>query len=150
MLSEFRSAKVVVIDDIAANLRLLESSLRACGLRQVQGFTDSAAGLQWLQSNPWDLLLLDLDMPQPSGFEILKALAGRDRMRQPVIIVTALGDPGYPALQPWPAGDGGELIAGPGRHRNHHRQGCGQPGDPVSGEKQRPTPDSHQGQRLSR
>lgn len=93
MLSDFRSAQVVVIDDIAANLRLLESSLRAFGLRQVQGFTDSAAGLQWLQSNPWDLLLLDLDMPQPSGFEILKALAGRDRMRQPVIIVTALGEP---------------------------------------------------------
>lgn len=93
MLNDFRSAQVVVIDDIAANLRLLESSLRAFGLRQVQGFSDSAAGLQWLQNNPWDLLLLDLDMPQPSGFEILKALAGRDRMRQPVIIVTALGDP---------------------------------------------------------
>lgn len=92
MLNEFRCAQVVVIDDIVANLRLLESSLRAFGLRQVQGFTDSAAGLQWLQTNPWDLLLLDLDMPPPHGFDILKALAGRDRMRQPVIIVTALGE----------------------------------------------------------
>ena len=93
MLSDFRGAQVVVIDDIAANLRLLESSLRAFGLRQVQSFSDSAAGLRWLQDNPWDLLLLDLDMPLPGGFDILSALAGRDRIRQPIIIVTALGDP---------------------------------------------------------
>jgi putative two-component system response regulator len=93
MLTEaMRFAKVVVIDDVAANLRLLESSLRALGLSQVKAFSDSAAGLAWLQKNPWDLLLLDLDMPQPDGFEILRQLSERDRSRSTVIVVTALSD----------------------------------------------------------
>ncbi|MBU1332254.1 MAG: response regulator [Gammaproteobacteria bacterium] len=93
MLCEsLRFASVVVIDDVAANLRLLESSLRALGLRQVRAFSDSAAGLDWLLNNPWDLLLLDLDMPAPDGFEILRQLGGRKRCSSPVILVTALSD----------------------------------------------------------
>jgi putative two-component system response regulator len=91
MLSDvLRFATVVVIDDVRANLRLLESSLKAFGLREIKTFSDSAEGLAWLQANPWDLLLLDLDMPAPNGFEILQQLENRDRGRAPVIIVTAL------------------------------------------------------------
>ena len=93
MLSEsLRFSRVVVIDDVTANLRLLESSLRVLGLREVKGFSDSAAGLEWLQNQHWDLLLLDLDMPAPDGFEILRQLAARDRHSAPVILVTALND----------------------------------------------------------
>ena len=88
----FRQARVVVIDDVQANLRLLESSLRTMGLGQVHGFSDSALGLEWLQQNPWDLLLLDLDMPAPDGFAILQTRSERDRTAQQVSLVTALGD----------------------------------------------------------
>jgi len=87
-----RDLTVVVIDDVRANLRLLQASLRAFGMRRIVGFSDSGEGLDWLQSNPWDLLLLDLDMPQPNGFELLAQLAGRDPSCSPVIIVTALSD----------------------------------------------------------
>lgn len=93
MLPEaLRYASVVVIDDAAPNLRLLESSLRAFGLRQIEAFTDSAAGLAWLKQHRWDLLLLDLDMPAPNGFDILKELEDRDRSQSAIIIVTALSD----------------------------------------------------------
>ncbi len=93
MLSEsLRFSRVVVIDDVTANLRLLESSLKVLGLREVKAFSDSAQGQQWLLSQPWDLLLLDLDMPAPDGFEILRQLAARDRNCAPVILVTALSD----------------------------------------------------------
>ena len=47
-----RFATVVVIDDVRANLRLLESSLQAFGLREIKAFSDSAEGLAWLQANP--------------------------------------------------------------------------------------------------
>lgn len=87
-----REARVVIIDDIAANLKLLESGLRTFGLRQLFAFSDSAQGLAWLQQNPWDLLLLDLNMPPPSGFDILEALANRDANCAPIIVVTALSD----------------------------------------------------------
>jgi len=93
MLSkDFHQSRVVIVDDVVANNRLLESSLKAFGLRNTISFSDSAAALEWLQHNPWNLLLLDLDMPPPNGFEILRCLAGRDRSASPVIIITALSD----------------------------------------------------------
>lgn len=93
MLSkDFSTSRVVIVDDVVANSRLLESSLKAFGLRDTLSFSDSAAALDWLRHNSWNLLLLDLDMPAPSGFDILRALAGRDRSLNPIIIITALGD----------------------------------------------------------
>ncbi|VXC51098.1 Phosphohydrolase [Pseudomonas sp. 8Z] len=93
MLSkDFSHSRVVIVDDVVANSRLLESSLKAFGLRNPISFSDSAAALDWLQNNSWNLLLLDLDMPPPNGFDILRALSGRDRSTQPIIIITALDD----------------------------------------------------------
>lgn len=85
-------SRIVIIDDVPTNLRLLDSCLRAVGLRNITTFSDSAQGLDWLLSNAWDLVLLDLDMPAPDGFEILDRLNKRDRTESPVIIVTALND----------------------------------------------------------
>jgi len=93
MLSkDFSQSRVVIVDDVVANSRLLESSLKAFGMRNTVSFSDSAAALDWLQHNPWNLLLLDLDMPAPNGFDILRALSERDRSCNPIIIITALND----------------------------------------------------------
>ena len=92
MLSdEIRHSTVVVIDDITASLRLLESSVRAIGVQRIMAFSDSAVGLAWLQQNDWDLLLLDVDMPAPNGFDILRSLSGREHNRM-VVMVSALSD----------------------------------------------------------
>ena len=92
LCNEFSQARVVIVDDVVANGRLLESSLKAFGIRNTISFSDSAAALKWLQHNTWNLLLLDLDMPAPNGFEILRALAERDRSSNPIVIITALND----------------------------------------------------------
>ena len=88
-----KNAAVVLVDDTPANLRLLESSMKAFGLLNVRAFSDSAAALDWLQGMAWDLLVLDLDMPAPNGFDILKALEDRDRSASPIIVVSALSRP---------------------------------------------------------
>ncbi|MFS2159721.1 HD domain-containing phosphohydrolase [Pseudomonas sp. Pseusp122] len=94
MFSTIRSdAVIVIIDDVATNIRLLESCLRAFSLQNIQTFADSAEGLQWCRDNDWDLLLLDIDMPAPNGFDILDALQARDRNASSIIIITALDDP---------------------------------------------------------
>ena len=94
MLPEhLKQATIVLVDDTPANLRLLESSMKAFGLRNLQTFSDPAEALAWLQQKPWDLLVLDLDMPAPNGYDILKALAGRDRSTSPIIIASALSRP---------------------------------------------------------
>ncbi|MDF3172117.1 response regulator [Pseudomonas sp. ER28] len=92
LYKEFSQSRVVIVDDVVANSRLLESSLKAFGIRNTISFSDSMAALEWLQYNPWDLLLLDLDMPAPNGFDILRALSDRDRSSNPIIIITALND----------------------------------------------------------
>ncbi|SEH93891.1 HD-GYP domain-containing protein [Pseudomonas asplenii] len=84
--------RILIIDDVAANLRLLTSSLKAFGLKDIVSFSDSRQGLEWARNESWDLLLLDLDMPEPDGFEILRQLKERERSRQPVIILTAMSD----------------------------------------------------------
>jgi putative two-component system response regulator len=85
--------EIVIIDDSLTNLMLLSSCLKSFGLHQVRIFSDSAEGLEWLMNNPWNLALLDLDMPFPDGFEVLDCLRQRDRAESPIIIVTALNDP---------------------------------------------------------
>ena len=53
MLSEqLHQSRVVIVDDVLANTRLLESSLKAFGLRGTLSFSDSAQALDWLQHNP--------------------------------------------------------------------------------------------------
>ncbi|MDO7930259.1 response regulator [Pseudomonas sp. KFB-139] len=94
MFSTIRGdAVIVIIDDVATNILLLESCLRAFNLQHIQTFSNSAEGLQWCRDNNWDLLLLDIDMPAPNGFDILDALQARDRTASSIIIVTALDDP---------------------------------------------------------
>ncbi|PYY84850.1 two-component system response regulator [Pseudomonas sp. TKO26] len=93
MFSKLRAeSAIVIIDDVPANLYLLDSCLRALGLSNIHTFIDSAQGLEWLLEHPWELLLLDLQMPPPDGFEILDSLQSRNRSESQVVMVTGSKD----------------------------------------------------------
>lgn len=93
MFSKIRAeSAIVIIDDVPTNLHLLDSCLRALGLSNIHTFIDSAQGLKWLLEHPWELLLLDLHMPTPDGFEILESLQSRNRNESQVVMVTASND----------------------------------------------------------
>lgn len=93
MFSNVRAeSAIVIIDDVSTNLHLLDSCLRALGLSNIHTFVDSAQGLEWLLRHPWELLLLDLQMPTPDGFEILDRLYSRNRSESQVVMVTASKD----------------------------------------------------------
>lgn len=52
---------------------------------------DGAAGLERIRAQPPDLIILDLQMPRMSGFEVLQALRADERLRSlPVIVCTSL------------------------------------------------------------
>jgi DNA-binding response OmpR family regulator len=54
---------------------------------------DGAVALECLETNPCDVLLLDLEMPRVDGFEVLKQLRASERFcRLPVIVVTGRED----------------------------------------------------------
>jgi len=69
-------ATVVVVDDSAANVTLLERLMARAGVGVVHGFTDSRAALAHCRESLPDLVLLDLHMPALDGFAVMDALKG--------------------------------------------------------------------------
>lgn len=86
-----RAAGVILtIEDDAAIRRGIVDSLEFNGYQVLQ-CGDGKLGLERAIEAEYDLLLLDLALPQVSGFDILKRVR-EVKPRQPVIILTAKGD----------------------------------------------------------
>ena len=82
--------KILVIDDQATNVALLEDVLGIAGYKNVRSVTDSRLALTTCESFAPDLLLLDLMMPHVSGIEILQSLrSGQGQVFLPVVVLTA-------------------------------------------------------------
>lgn len=63
--------RILVVDDRPENARLLDRLLRRWGHRDVTTTTDSAEVAALVDGSDFDLLLLDLHMPQPDGFAVM-------------------------------------------------------------------------------
>jgi putative two-component system response regulator len=87
------SARVLVIDDQPANVKIVEKMLRAEGYGEVSCFTDPREALVSYEQAPYDLVLLDLNMPHMDGFEVMKRLQEIDSQDYaPVLVLTAQVD----------------------------------------------------------
>src|SRR5438067_1884692 len=82
---------ILVVDDEAVNVNLLHQILQSEGYREIKATTDSAEGLALILSGWPDLVLLDLQMPAPSGVEILSQVrtSGGPAAGCPILIFTA-------------------------------------------------------------
>src|SRR5882762_2624848 len=84
-------ARVLVVDDVEANVRLLAGMLRSAGITDVHEMTDPRSVVRWcVESNP-DLVLLDLRMPHMDGLEVVAALRAAlpADVFLPVVMLTA-------------------------------------------------------------
>lgn len=89
-----RHARLLVVDDERANVVLLERVLQRAGYANVWSTTDSKEAMPLLEAWNPDLILLDLMMPPPDGFDILAQLRGRSASeRIPVLVLTASSMP---------------------------------------------------------
>jgi putative two-component system response regulator len=78
---------VLTIDDDPIILNSVLSTLKQ--EYSVRPFTSGESALKFLENNMADLVLLDYNMPQMSGFDVLKILQADPRLRQiPVIFLT--------------------------------------------------------------
>jgi len=75
---EGTSARILIVDDEAAQMQALCSTLRDQGY-QTFGFTGGQAALGALRQAKFDLLLADLMMPEMSGIDLLQAAQELDR-----------------------------------------------------------------------
>jgi DNA-binding response OmpR family regulator len=80
--------KILVIDDEESMIQLLRLSLEREGY-DVLSAADGAQGLQVLQDQWPDLIVLDLMMPHMDGWEACKRI--RERTDAPIIMLTAMG-----------------------------------------------------------
>ena len=86
------SQTILVVDDTRANLRLLVDLLMKEGYRVLPA-TNGAMGLAAAQNQHPDLILLDVMMPDLSGFEVCEQLKADERTRSiPVIFISALNE----------------------------------------------------------
>ena len=84
------SARILVVDDIEANVRLLEAKLQAEYYEVMTAF-GGASALEIAAAEKPDIILLDVMMPEMDGFEVCRRLKHDPVTRHiPVVLVTAL------------------------------------------------------------
>jgi two-component system, cell cycle response regulator len=87
------TARVLVVDDILANVKLLEARLAAEYFEVLSAFGGQEA-LELLETERVDVVLLDVMMPGLDGFEVCRRIKQAARtMHLPVVLVTALDQP---------------------------------------------------------
>ena len=85
-------ANILVVDDMPENLRLLSTILRKSGY-EVRPATSGRQALTACELDPPDLVLLDINMPEMSGYELCTELRKRENLKDlPIIFLTALND----------------------------------------------------------
>lgn len=83
-------ARVLVVDDVAANVRMLASLLKTRGFAVLTA-ASGREGLDKVLSEHPDLVLLDVMMPDMSGYDVCRAIrANAATETLPVVMVTAL------------------------------------------------------------
>jgi len=86
--------KIAVIDDDNELLKLMVLLLRRLGAHTTT-ISDGHEALDYLANHVPDLIILDLMLPQVSGFEILRQVRDDARFdRVPVLVLSAKVDPG--------------------------------------------------------
>ena len=81
-------ARLLVADDNKVNRLLLTRNLVLLGHR-VASAENGRIALDMLHAEPYDLLLLDMEMPEMDGFQVLEQMVGEPKLRDIPVIVTS-------------------------------------------------------------
>ena len=85
-------AKILVVDDNPANVQVLGTLLKKLEFR-IEFALNGFEALKWVQKESFDLILLDVEMPKMTGYEVCKKLKADEKTKDmPVIFVTVHDD----------------------------------------------------------
>jgi two-component system, chemotaxis family, chemotaxis protein CheY len=88
-------AQALIVDDSKVMREMVIACLRA---QQGLAFTHAASGLEALEQlslKSFDFVVLDLNMPDIGGYEVIEFIRGQDKLRDlPILVVTTRGDEG--------------------------------------------------------
>src|ERR1700694_1594732 len=98
--ADILNARILVVDDKEANVRLLEGMLRVAGYASIDSTTDPKTVRDLHRKNCYALILLDLQMPGMDGFQVMEGLKEVEEGGYlPVLVITAHPDHKLRALQ---------------------------------------------------
>jgi DNA-binding response OmpR family regulator len=80
--------RILVVDDEPDTLGLIKLTLQTAGY-QVQTATGGREGLRLVREEPFDVVILDIMMPDVSGFDVMRELNNDPTPPPPVIFLTA-------------------------------------------------------------
>ena len=87
------AAALLVVDDDEGNRYTLAGRLKREGYTNVTLANDGRQALQLLESKRFDLVLLDIMMPELNGYQVLERLKASPALRQvPVIMISAIDE----------------------------------------------------------
>ena len=91
--SDILHGKILIVDDIAANVQLLDLMLRGAGYTSIEFTTNSTEVCERHRKNHYDLIMLDLQMPVMDGFQVMEGLMEIEQGGYlPVLVITAQPD----------------------------------------------------------
>ncbi len=86
------SKKILIVEDEKAIARALELKLKSTGI-EVEVAGNGEKGLEALEKEKFDLILLDLVMPKLDGFGFLEQMKAK-KIKTPVIVLSNLSQEG--------------------------------------------------------
>ncbi len=91
-MSRFTTGKILIVDDMPENVRLLSSILSRKGFELISAYSGQMA-LESLQNVQPDLILLDINMPGMSGYDLCEIIKQNKLTKDiPIIFISALHD----------------------------------------------------------
>lgn len=88
-----KTKRILVVEDSLTIRELIRKVLKAAGYR-VETAVDGMDGLNKLSTEPFDLVVTDIDMPRKNGFEMTEEIKADVKLKSvPVIIISYKEDP---------------------------------------------------------
>lgn len=93
-LTYLNKATIMMVDDESLNLEIIQLHLEEAGYSRFILLDQSVEAMDAILQETPDILLLDLMMPDVTGFQILQYMRANDKLKYvPVIILTSSSDP---------------------------------------------------------
>lgn len=91
MNEDLKDARILIVDDTLANIEVLENLLMMKGYTNVKSISDSTQAMLTIKDFKPELILLDLMMPQVSGFDIMEEIKkdSADYSLMRILVLTA-------------------------------------------------------------
>lgn len=85
-----KKMKFLVVDDFSTMRRIVINLLKELGYSNIEEAEDGAVALKRLQTEPFDFVVTDWNMPNMTGLELLQAVRADAKLKAlPVLLVTA-------------------------------------------------------------